>query len=304
MSAPAGCVIGLDVGGTRIKAGIVGPEHRVLLDRTRATGAADGGDAVAARILDLVTGLAEEASAAGLDVAAAGLALPGIVDESTGRVIVSANLGWRDRDLAASLAARTDLPVVIGHDVRAGGLAEAVLGAGRRHRDLLFLPIGTGIAGAMILDRRPYAGGGYAGEIGHVRVRPEGRPCPCGGRGCLEAYASAAAIARAYAARTGAAATADRVAGRAAAGDPVAAAVWRDAIEALATALSAYVTICAPELIIIGGGLAESGESLLEPLRAALAARLSFQREPRIVRAALGDRAGLLGAALLARRAR
>ncbi|WP_329087306.1 ROK family protein [Actinomadura citrea] len=298
---PTGSVVALDVGGTRIKAGIVGPGHDVLLDRTRDTGAAEGADAVAARVLDLVTELLDEAEAGGCAAGAVGVALPGIVEEAAGRVVLSANLGWRDLDLAALLAKRTELPIAIGHDVRAGGLAESVLGAGRHCRDLLFLPIGTGIAGAMILDGRPYAAGGYAGEIGHLRVEPDGRPCRCGGRGCLERYASAAAIAGAYAARAGEPVTAAEVAARVAAGDPVAVAVWGEAVEALAVALGAYYTVCAPELVIVGGGLAGSGELLLEPLRASLSARLTFQRVPRIVRAELGDRAGLLGAALLAR---
>lgn len=296
-----GCVVALDVGGTRIKAGIVGPEHDLLLDRTCGTGAARGPDAVVERVLNVAAELTGEARASGFAPDAVGVALPGIVEETTGRVIVSANLGWRDLDLTERLADRTDLPTVIGHDVRAGGLAESVLGAGRHHDDLLFLPIGTGIGGAMILDGRPYAAGGHAGEIGHLRVDPDGPPCPCGGRGCLELYASATAIARRYAARTGMTATAAEVAGRVAADDPVARTVWRQAIEALATALSTYVTVCAPELIVVGGGLARSGELLLEPLRAALSVRLSFQRAPRIVGAGLGDRAGLLGAALLAR---
>ncbi|MGW2310829.1 ROK family protein [Actinomadura luteofluorescens] len=297
----AGVVVALDVGGTRIKAGIIGPAHDVLLDRTRDTGAAEGPDEVTARVLNLVTDLLAEAEAGGHAVDAVGVALPGIVEEAAGRVVLSANLGWRDLDLAARLAERTDLPVAIGHDVRAGGLAESVLGAGRQCRDLLFLPIGTGIAGAMILDGRPYAAGGYAGEIGHLRVHPDGRPCGCGGRGCLERYSSASAIAAAHADRTGEPVTAAEVAARVAAGDPVAVAVWREAVEALAVALAAYATVCAPELVIVGGGLAGSGELLLEPLRTSLAARLTFQRVPRIVRAELGDRAGLLGAALLAR---
>jgi glucokinase len=115
-------------------------------------------------------------------------------------------------------------------------------------------------------------------------------------------YASAAAIARSYSARTATKATAAQVAERTAAGDPIARQVWRQAVEALAGALSTYVTICAPELVVVGGGLAESGETLLRELRVSLADRLSFQRVPRLVRAKFGDRAGQLGAALLARR--
>jgi glucokinase len=250
----------------------------------------------------VLDGRAGEARDEGLTPVAAGVVLPGIVDEAAGRVVFSANVGWRDLPLAGRLAERTGLPAAVGHDVRAGGLAESVLGAGRDEPDLLFLPIGTGIAGAMILDGRPYAGGGYAGEIGHTRVVPDGPPCPCGGAGCLELYAAASSIGRRYSAlhAEGEPVSAAQVAERVAAGEPQATRIWQDAVDALAAALHTYVTICAPRLIVVGGGLAQSGDLLLAPLREALASRLTFQRAPRIVRAALGDRAGLLGAALLA----
>jgi glucokinase len=299
------CVIALDIGGTRIKAGVVDADSRVRIGRTIDTGRADGPDAVAERLLDLMDELAAGARQGGLDPVAAGIAMPGIIDEQAGRVVFSANVGWRDFPLGDHLAERTDLPAAIGHDVRAGGLAEAVLGAGRGESDQLFLPIGTGIAGAMIMDGRPYSGGGYAGEIGHMRIDPLGPACGCGARGCLETVAAASAIAARYAARQkrgdgDGVTSAETVAERAAAGEPLAMEIWREAVDGLATALLAYVSICAPRLIVIGGGLAECGEVLLAPLRAEVSARLTFQRPPRIVRAGLGDRAGLLGAGLLA----
>jgi glucokinase len=296
------CVVALDVGGTRIKAGLVDAGHRILVDRVYDTDREDGPEAVAERVLDVLDELAGEARGKDLTPVAAGVVLPGIVDEAAGRVVFSANVGWRDLPLAERLAGRTGLPAAVGHDVRAGGLAESVLGAGRDEPDLLFLPIGTGIAGAMIMDGRPYGGGGYAGEIGHTRVDPDGPPCPCGGAGCLELYAAASSIGRRYGElhAGGERVSAAQVAERVAAGEPQAARIWQDAVDALATALHTYVTICAPRLIVVGGGLSESGELLLAPLREALTARLTFQRAPRIVRAALGDRAGLLGAALLA----
>jgi glucokinase len=299
-----GCVVALDVGGTRIKAGVVDSAHRVRTDRVFDTRRAEGPEAVAARVRDVLAEMAEGARRDGLAPVAAGVVLPGVVDESSGRVVFAANLGWRDLPLAERLAKRVDLPVAVGHDVRAGGLAESVLGAGRGESDLLFLPIGTGIAGALILDGRPYGADGYAGEIGHMQVEPNGPVCPCGGRGCLELYAAASWIGRDYTDRSGGdrQITAAEVAARVATDEPLAIQVWQRAVDALATALQAYVSICAPRLIVVGGGLAESGDLLLAPLREALNARLPFQRPPRIVRAALGDRAGLLGAALLAQR--
>lgn len=298
-------MVALDVGGTRIKAGILDAESRIRTERHIDTGRQDGPDAVTGRIQSIVQDLADEARAEGLTPVAAGVALPAIVDEDTGNVIFSANIGWRDFPLGEHLARHTDLPTAVGHDVRAGGLAEAILGAGQGEPDLLFMAIGTGIAGAMILDGRAYAGGGYAGEIGHMPIDPAGERCGCGGRGCLETIASASAIARYYARRriNDGPLTAADVAVRAAAGEPLAASVWQRAVDALATALHAYASICAPTVVVLGGGLADAGDTLLEPLRAELYERLTFQRRPRIVRAGLGNRAGLLGAGLLGWRA-
>src|SRR5262245_43505659 len=132
--------------------------------------------------------------------AGVGLAVPGIVTAAT--AVYSANIGWRDVPVSAFVPA--GLPAMLGHDVRTGGLAERVLGAGRDEGDFLFLPIGTGIAGAIVLAGEPYGGsGGWGGEIGHAPVWPDGEKCACGQIGCLETYASAASIARRYAARTG-----------------------------------------------------------------------------------------------------
>jgi glucokinase len=299
------CVIALDVGGTRIKAGIIDSDARVLADVVVDTAREDGPEAVADRLTGVLDNLTTEAGAMGRTPVAAGVAMPGIVDEGAGRVVFSANVGWRDFELGDHLTKRSGLPAAVGHDVRAGGLAEWRLGAGRGASDLLFLPIGTGIAGAMILDGRPYAAGGYAGEIGHVRIDPGGDRCGCGGRGCLETVSSAAAIARRYSRRrvhSGPIGAAD-VARAAASGEPLAREIWQRAVDGLVTALHMYVSVCAPHLIVIGGGLSECGEVLLEPLREQLTSRLTFQRRPEIVRAGLGDRAGLLGAALLAWRA-
>ena len=297
---PDACVIALDLGATALKAGLVDQNGRPLLERRTATGAEHGPGAVLDRLLATIDDLQGAASDEGLAPVGIGVVVPGVVDETAGVAVRAANIGWREVPLRDLVEQRTAAPVAIGHDVRAGGLAEAALGAARGVRDFLFLPIGTGIAGAMVLDGRMHGGGGYAGEIGHLGVDPGGWPCRCGGHGCLETIASAAAIAARYEERTGHALGAAEVARRAAEGDPVAAAVWGEALEALASALAAYVTLLAPELIVVGGGLAQVGEQLLGPLRSALESRLSFQRRPRLVGAQLGDEAGRLGAALLA----
>jgi glucokinase len=166
---------------------------------------------------------------------------------------------------------------------------------------VLFLPIGTGIAGAMFvhgqLVHHP-----YAGEIGHVYAGFD-EPCACGATGCLEAVASGAAICRRYERRSGSKVSAQELIERAEAGDRAAAAVWGDALDALARVLTSYVSLLAPQRIVVGGGVSRAGERLLEPLRTRLRQRLVWQQEPELVAAVLGDEAGSLGAGLLARRA-
>jgi glucokinase len=294
------CVIALDVGGTSMKAALVDANRKVMASQRIPTGRADGPDAVVERILACVLDQHAAAAAQAHTVRGVGVVVPGIVDEDRGIAVFSANLGWRDIPLVELIEKRVDVPVAFGHDVRAGGFAEGALGAARGARDYLFLPIGTGIAGAVVLDGQPYSGHGYAGEIGHMIVDADGPPCGCGARGCLEAIASASAIAARYSARTHRPVETHKLRDLLVAGDPDAAAVWNDAVEALARALQAYATLLGPELVVIGGGLAEAGALLLDPLTRALHEQLIFQRRPRLVLAELGDQAGALGAALLA----
>jgi glucokinase len=297
-------VVALDVGGTSIKSGLVGTDGTSRHTERHPTGADRGPDAVVETIGAVADGLAGRARADGLTPVAVGVAVPGVVDEATGTAVWSANLGFRDVPLRELVGTRLGLPTALGHDVRVGGLAEARLGAARGSRHVLFVAIGTGIAAAHVVAGAAFAGAhGAAGEIGHIVVRPDGPVCGCGQRGCLEAVASAAAVGRRYTELTGEPVTAADVAARAAGGDPgdeVAARVWRETVEALADGLLIGQALYDTETIVLGGGLAEAGAHLLDPLRAALRQRLTFHREPRLVPAALGDEAGRLGAALLA----
>ncbi|WP_189328221.1 ROK family protein [Actinoplanes ianthinogenes] len=295
-------VIALDVGGTGMKCALVRPDGGVHHEERHPTLAARGPAAVTENILTVAEGLAAKAEADGLTPVAAGLAVPGVVDETTGVAVWSANVGFRDVPLRDLAAARLGLPAALGHDVRVGALAEARLGAGRGRRHVLFVAIGTGIAGGLVVDGSGYSGAhGAAGEIGHVTVRPDGAPCGCGLRGCLEAEASAKAVGRKYAELSGNPdATAFDVATRAAAGEELAGQVWRDAVEALADGLLTAQALYDVGVVVLGGGLAEAGDGLLLPVREAFAKRVTFHRTPEIVRAELGDTAGCLGAALLA----
>ncbi len=296
-----GHIIAVDVGGTGIKAALLDGAGQCVRQSWQATGREHGAAAVVRGIVDLVDGMQQAAARSGTPAAAVGLALPGIVDEPAGVGVWSATIGWRDAPFRKLVAERTGLPVAVGHDVRAGGLAEARLGAGVGHDHFLFVPIGTSIAAAVMNAGRAQTGAHHrAGEIGHIPVRPDGELCPCGARGCAERYASAAAVGRRHTAAGGASADPTEVARLAATGDPTAGAVWDEAVSALADMLLISCAVLDPELVVLGGGLAESGDLLLTPLRAALAERARVQVPPRLARARLGERAGCLGAGLLA----
>jgi glucokinase len=294
-------VVALDVGGTGMKCALVDPAGRTVHAERHPTGAERGPEAVVATILDVAEGLAARARTGGTEPVAVGIAVPGVIDEAAGVAIWSANVGFRDVPLRELAVARLGLPTALGHDVRAGGLAEARLGAGRGTRHVLFVAIGTGIAAAHVVDGSAATGAhGAAGEIGHILVRPDGPPCGCGRLGCLESVASAAAVGRRYTALAGVPATAADVVDRAAAGEELAGQVWRETVEALADGLATGQALFDVEAIVLGGGLTRAGAYLLDPLRVELRERMTFHREPVLVAAELGDEAGCLGAALLA----
>ncbi|WP_405389398.1 MULTISPECIES: ROK family protein [unclassified Streptomyces] len=297
-------VIALDVGGTGMKAALVGADGTLLHEARRATGRERGPEAVVETVLGFAADLqAHGRERFGEGAVAAGVAVPGIIDAEHGIAVYAANLGWRDVPLRTLIGERLGgIPVALGHDVRTGGLAEGRIGAGKGADRFLFVPLGTGIAGAIGIAGSIEAGAhGYAGEIGHVVVRPDGPDCGCGQRGCLETLASASAVSRAWAAASGDPdADAADCAKAVESGDPAALRVWADAVDALAAGLVTALTLLDPRTLIIGGGLAEAGETLFTPLRAAVEERVTFQKLPHIVPAALGDTAGCLGAGLLA----
>jgi glucokinase len=289
-------VVALDVGGTVLKGALVTAAGTSYL--RWPTPRADGPDMVVAAVLSAVDELVGRAG----DAAAVGLVVPGLVDDEGGLAIDSENIGWRDVPFRDLVRRRTGLPVGFGHDVRAGGVAERAQGAAGGFDDVLFMPIGTGIAGAMFVGGR-LVRDRYAGEIGHIDVGVD-VDCLCGARGCLEAVASGAAIARRYQRAGGGPVDGSReVLRRREAGDPIATRVWDEAVAALARALATYTSLLAPKRIVIGGGLAEAGAALFDPLRKQLHELLVWQRKPDLVPAALGDNAACLGAAILARRA-
>lgn len=292
-------VAGVDVGGTRVKSMLSDSDGSVVLSHTASTPERPG-DAVVDVITDTVSTLLDLARADGVDgaLAAVGAVVPGLVDETSGMASWSANLGWRDLPLRQLLQDRFDVPVAMGHDVRAGLLAEFRLGAAQSAPDALFVPLGTGIASALLASGRVVAGSEWTGEIGHVVVDPSGPVCGCGRHGCLEAVASAAALGKAWRAlgRDGDAESLSRAVNE---GDPEAIRIWQGAIDAIVQVIGPVCAAAGTRLVLIGGGLALAGATLLDPLRDRLVHAIGHERVT-VTQAALGDRAGALGATLLA----
>lgn len=289
--------LGIDVGGTSIKAVLMasgptpGTDAQQVLHERRAPTPTD--DSTGVRVAEAVTSLAAEVIAElGLsgDVPV-GVVVPGVVDEARGVAVQSANLGFHEVPMRSLLSQRLGRPVAFGHDVRAGALAEHRSGAAAgRNGTTVFVPIGTGVSAAILVDGTPIVGGGWAGEIGQVLLT-EG---PHAGRR-MEQAASASAIAASLGvsdART--------VAQWVIKGDTEARRVWDEAVEVLADSFAHLLAATAPQTLIIGGGLAQSGNLLLDPLREALAQRIPELRLPELVLARHGDRAAALGAAHLA----
>ncbi len=312
-------VVGVDLGGTKILAAVVGANQAILGRAKRPTPAEAGGPAILAAIVACVEQAIVEAGLGRGAIAAIGIGSPGPLDPETGVIAFSANMNVRDWALGPDLAQAMGRPVLLRNDVRVGGYGEYHLGAGRGHRSMLAAFVGTGIGGCVIVDGRVLEGAtGNAGEIGHVVVKAGGPKCGCGRRGCLEALSSRSAIARrvAKAARKGVAselaAKVDKKSGKlksgdlaaaVAANDPVAVAEVDRAARYLGLALGGLVNLLGPEIVVLGGGVTEAlGPPFIDLVRAS--AREQILVDPdgkiKIEPAALGDDAGILGAALLA----
>jgi glucokinase len=294
-------VIGVDVGGTTVKAGLFDSDGVEYRRSERPTPRHHGPDAVITTTLDAIVELRAQVPQAAR-LLAVGLVVPGVVDTQQGIAVYAANLGWQQLPLRQIVADAVGLPVILDHDVRAAGLAELELGAGQGLQEVLFVALGTGVAAAVITRAQVSAGAtGRAGELGHLPVFPEGEWCACGQRGCTETYASAAALSRRYSAASGIAdVPAHDVISRAAAGDPLADGIFSDAITALGRALVIYVLLMDPELILIGGGMAAAGAVLLDPLTREVQAGLAWRTAPTISQGRFAGDAGRRGAGILA----
>ncbi len=302
--------IGVDLGGTNVRLALVGAGGIVGERRRHPTEVARGRDHVLARLADAV-----RAAAAGVPpgavLAGVGIGVPGVIDHERGVVVASANFpGWRDVSIREELSRRTGLPVVVENDANAAAVGEQHYGAGRAFRSFVLLTLGTGIGSGLILDGRLWRGAtGMAGEAGHVTVvsSADAVACGCGNRGCAERYASATAVAR-MAREAGLSGNLDGATlARLARDDDSAAGetareVYRRAGRYLGILVAGLINILNPHAVLIGGGMSEAWDLFEPALRAEVLARAHrpMGETTALVRASLGDDAGILGAARLA----
>jgi glucokinase len=293
----------LDIGGTKIAAGLVDQSGTLVQAATRPTPKNHGAEEVWALTHRMI---ADAIQTAGGGVCAVGIASAGPIDLATGTVSPINIPSWRGFPLRDRVAAAVPgVPVRLAGDGVCMALGEHWRGAGRGVDFLLGMVVSTGVGGGLVLDGAPYHGRtGNAGHVGHVVVELDGQPCSCGGHGCVETIAAGPwmtrwAVANGWAAPPGADAAA--LAEAAAKGDAVAVRAFRRGATALAAMIASVAAVCDLDLVVIGGGVAKSGRTLFDPLHEALAgyARLEFIRGLRVVPASLGGDAGLIGAAAL-----
>jgi glucokinase len=296
-------VLGLDIGGTKIAAGVVdgaGRVHSFVVEPSRAE---EGPEPTLARLFDLGR---QAVAASGLDwseIEAVGIGSGGPLDANRGVLIAPPHLpGWHDVPVSRLAAEAYSRPVTLENDGTAAAAGEHRFGAGVGARNMVYLTISTGVGGGVVIEDRLYRGAtGNGGELGHVTVDWHGRRCRgCGRRGCLEAYVSGTSIAERAREAGLDQPTAEQVAAAARAGDPVAVRVWDETVEALACGLTSIVNLFEPELVVLGGGVIRSGEQLIAPVREAVRADvLGPAASARIVASALGDHVGVVGAAAI-----
>jgi glucokinase len=307
---------GIDIGGTKIAGAVVDVEGTILAD-ARVESPATDPDAIETAVAGLVARLAAKH-----EVTAVGVGAAGYIDADRSTVLFAPNIAWRDEPLGRDLSNLTGLPVTIENDANAAAWGEFQYGAGRDVDDQLMITVGTGVGGGVIAGGRLLRGGyGVAAEVGHLCVVPDGRQCGCGNRGCFEQYASGSALVRAardaavgpsllardLLERAGgdpAAITGPLITEAAQDGDRFAIEQLRSLGQWLGHGIASLVAVLDPAVIVIGGGVSEAGDLLLGPIRDTFASALTgrgYRPQAEIRPAVLGNRAGVIGAADLAR---
>ena len=311
--------IGIDVGGTTAKAGVVDEAGQILYKSSCKTGIERDFEDIAADMAELCRHIVRESGHEMAEVAAVGVGIPGEQSPKTGLVAFCNNLGWVDVPLMQRLRDALGLPVYVDNDANVAALAESAFGASRDVKSSILITLGTGVGGGIVRDQHIHTGAhGVGGEIGHMVVVVDGEPCNCGHRGCWEKYASATAIIRmgralmeekpdcALARQMGGDAAnlnAKAVLDLAKAGDADCVGIFETYVKYLCVGLANLINIYDPDMLVLGGGVAHAGDFLLDAVRAALGdyvycPALSWAR---VELARLGNDAGIIGAAMLGR---
>ena len=309
--------IGLDVGGTTFKAGVVTEDGRIVHKDAMPTGIERPYQEIIADMAALCKKVAADAGIEMSEIKSIGVGVPGLFDNKTGMIPFCTNLGWHDIPFVAEMKKHLDTPVYGDNDATVAGLAESVAGVSAGIKDSVFLTLGTGVGGGIIIDGKPYSGAhGCGSEIGHMMIKMGGELCTCGNYGCFERYASATAIIREarkaiveYPESSMLAAcggdpeklNAKIVIDAARAGDEAAKAVFGGYVQALAVGIINIINMLDPEVIVLGGGVSAAGDFLLDAVREAVKPMVFFKTMPyaRIELAQLGNDAGIIGAAML-----
>ena len=316
--------IGIDIGGTKIAGGLVSDSGEIIARSRRETPATDP-EAIIQASADLIGELARAAQSHHSEPVKVGVACAGYIDAGGSTVLFAPNIAWRDEPLQGRLQERTGLDVVIENDANAAAYGEFLHGGGREATDMVLITLGTGVGGGIVLGGKLLRGShGVGAEVGHMRVVPGGHRCGCGNRGCWEVYASGSALVREarelvrstspYAAtlRDMCDGDAERLTGRdvtaaATDGDPAAIELLGEVGRWAGEGMASLAAVLDPQLFVIGGGVADAGELVLDPAKRAFSSQLTgrgHRPEPRLTLATLGNDAGVIGAASLAREGR
>lgn len=307
-------LLGVDIGGTNLKAGLVSLQGELLARTSRPTYLVAGWEGVIDQIHEVAEELLRQGGLSWSALRGLGVGVPGTVRLPQGEVLFAPNLRWERVPLLSALAARFPVPVKVDNDAHVAALGEYWRGAAQGYRSVLLLTLGTGVGSAFLLEGRVLRGGnGLGSEMGHMVIDPHGPVCACGNRGCLEAFVAAPALER-LARELRDASPPDspdlsgawgvrEVLAAAAAGDAVGRQVVASLVEHLAIGLANAVVLIDPEVILLGGGVSQGAEVFLPALREEVAVRVGRMayRPPPIMPAALGNWAGTLGAAYLVR---
>lgn len=313
-----GYYLGIDLGGTNIVAGLVDEEHNIVKKCSRPTLLKRSFETIVADMAGAAQDALAGAGAAKTDVSYVGIGVPSSVNPKTKRIVFANNLGWKNADVIGEFQKNWDIPVRLGNDADCAALGECLAGAGQAYDSIVMITLGTGVGGGIVLHKKLFLGGdGYSIEPGHSILVHGGFLCTCGRKGCLEAYASVIALVRQ---------TIDmmtvfphslmweecghdlnKVEGRTAfdaarRGDAAGQMVVDQFIDYLAGGLASMVTLLRPQAIIVGGGVSNEGEYLLGPLRQRVSETIyahDILDTPPIIKAQLGNDAGIIGAALL-----